>query len=104
MRATRWYVYALVDPRDGVVRYIGATWNPRLRLRHHITSRRMPHPKCAWVTELLALDLEPEMRILETGFSEHRTACERKWVEHYWPSGKLLNKWERYFDRIDKAA
>ena len=32
-----WYVYGLVDPRDGEIFYIGCTSNPSSRLKGHFT-------------------------------------------------------------------
>jgi hypothetical protein len=34
----RVYIYALLDPRDGDIRYIGKTNNPRLRYKQHLKS------------------------------------------------------------------
>lgn len=64
--ATTGVVYALRDPRDKAVRYVGqTTTNLSLRLSGHVTggSRRVS----AWVKELEACGLKPEIVPLHTG-------------------------------------
>lgn len=64
VRAVPVFIYGLIDPRDGVVRYVGKSARPEARLVHHrcsgATSVR------AWFAELLALGLTPTLTILST--------------------------------------
>jgi hypothetical protein len=87
-----WSVYALKDPRDGVVRYVGITYRPKQRLYAHLTERS-DTPKAAWITALRNLGLVPEMHILETGYGgwAEQAECEQRWVAHYRPTGELFN-------------
>jgi len=66
-----WYIYALIDPRNGTTRYVGRTINPNQRLKGHVyegkNDRVLNPEKAAWIRELFTLGLQPEMQILETG-------------------------------------
>jgi hypothetical protein len=81
-----WHVYALKDPRDGAVRYVGITFHPEQRLRGHL-SERSDTRKCAWIAELRQLGLVPGMRILESGDGGwcEQSECEQRWIAHYRP-------------------
>lgn len=58
-------LYVLIDPRDGRVRYAGATaYRLAKRLQMHVTlSRRNTSRSAAWIRELADADLRP---IIET--------------------------------------
>lgn len=63
------YIYALIDPRNGYVRYIGKTHrNPILRLNEHtlyykeIESQNL---KNKWILELRAENMIPKMEIID---------------------------------------
>lgn len=61
------YIYALIDPRDLIVKYIGKTNNPKERLRAHVSPHiymRTNNNKCKWTEELKALGLKPIMDVL----------------------------------------
>ena len=62
------YIYALVDPRDDQVRYVGQTRQPKTRLIGHSNpcSNKGDGPKQVWIRELLSHNLKPVMKILET--------------------------------------
>jgi len=61
------YIYALIDPRDKSIRYIGKTINPRYRKSGHITECRKSYQnyRLNWIRSLLSKGLEPEMEILK---------------------------------------
>lgn len=61
-------LYALVDPRDGAVRYVGQTTQSLgARLAGHLTR---PSPRVgAWLEELQASDYEPDIIPLKSGVS-----------------------------------
>lgn len=62
------YVYGLVDPRTGLIRYVGKTKDPKDRIGSHLTEAR--HVGCPrtyknyWVRRLLAEGLRPGMLLL----------------------------------------
>ncbi len=60
-KSTNWFVYALTDPRDGEVRYIGVCINPFKRLRSEIIEaiRGKQTPKSEWVRELIQAGESP---------------------------------------------
>src|SRR5437763_1735964 len=60
-------IYALVDPRDGMLRYIGKANDPVRRLAQHIGAVRwrIRRTRCAaWVRKLDGFGLTPTMRVL----------------------------------------
>lgn len=60
------YIYALIDPRDLQVRYIGKTVNPVMRKYQHISERlTFKHRKANWINELYKKELRPIFKILE---------------------------------------
>lgn len=57
------YIYALCEPIDGAVRYIGKSSSPEKRLTNHLAAGR--HKIAAWVAQLAADGLRPQLCILE---------------------------------------
>src|SRR5260370_18737051 len=84
-------IYALIDPRDSSIRYIGITDNPDQRLKEHLRGRGGNPPKRNWVYELRQLGLVPIMQPLETVLSLP-AALEREsfLIRHYLNSGNEL--------------
>ena len=60
------YVYALIDPRNDEVCYVGVTKNVYSRLSQHVKDASMTDSKGKWITELEQFELAPELEILET--------------------------------------
>jgi hypothetical protein len=87
-----WHVYALKDPRTNEVRYIGTTTDLKTRMASHFTSR-IGRKRCAWFEELRQLKIKPLLEVLESGGGEpeDQARAECKWIEHYKPSGLLVN-------------
>ncbi len=86
-----YYVYALVDPRDDVTRYVGITVDPPTRLRDHIGGVSANDAKDRWVAELKRLGLKPVMRILEEDVSSELVAeRERYWMWTFLDAGHPL--------------
>lgn len=84
-------IYALIDPRDNSIRYIGITNNPDQRLDEHLSGRGNNPPKREWVYELRRLGLAPIMQPLETGLTLP-VALEREsfLIQHYLNAGYAL--------------
>ncbi len=91
-----WHVYALRDPRDLSVRYVGWTIDLRRRLRDHInesaTGGRQAHTrKGYWIRALGKVGFEPIIHSLESGSGDtHWAECEQKWIAHFRSTGTRL--------------
>lgn len=69
--ADGWSVYLLIDPRDGVVRYVGVTGDVSSRVSTHYSQReKTPLPKDKWLQELAEQGLRPVAKIVFTSLSE----------------------------------
>jgi hypothetical protein len=98
------FIYALVDPRDGTVRYVGFTTNMAARLVHHIEGKQPNKQMAAWRSELLALGAAPQMVLLEETSKAVWGIAERAWIAcarsrgriyNYWPGGEGFRKPKR---------
>lgn len=59
-------IYALRDPRDGAIRYIGKSVNPKNRLSCHCwEATAFDTPKARWLLALREAGLEPAFDVLE---------------------------------------
>lgn len=95
-RGRRWrgdprLIYALVDPWDGAVRYVGQTLDPAGRLRGHVRASR--GAKAAWVADLAGrLGGAPEMVELEWCPAPDADGRELAWMRRFADEGAdLLN-------------
>jgi hypothetical protein len=60
-------VYALIDPRTDLPRYVGVTFQtPARRLSQHLTAgkAKRPYPVAMWISKLLGLGLQPQLRVV----------------------------------------
>lgn len=104
-------IYGLAHPVTKQIHYVGLSRNPKARFSQHLchakkTDSRMVASK--WIASLLAIDLRPELVILEeyqTEWKSEALAVESQWTEYCKAMGEpLLNKlsahyWRR-FSRI----
>jgi hypothetical protein len=77
-------IYALVDPRDNIIRYVGISDDVAYRYHEHVSCIRTNRQEKSWMRELQGLGLSPILRILETiekTGNERAVARER---ERYW--------------------
>lgn len=74
------FIYALVDPRDGRIRYVGKANDPRLRLRRHVVGRNEGNRKAEWILELWSKGLRPKLRILEEVPHAEWQDAEKRWI------------------------
>lgn len=65
------HVYHLIDPKDGVVRYVGRCTDPKARLRNHCneSARRNTTRKHAWINGLLEQNKIPALVVVFTSTS-----------------------------------
>lgn len=77
------FVYVLEDPRDGEIRYVGVTENPKARYGHHCRLSenigKRAH-RARWICSLLELGLKPEMVLLER--ADDWDEAERRWIRN----------------------
>lgn len=89
-------VYALVDPRNDEVRYIGLSTRGTSRPRTHLSprSRRGGGPKNAWLDELEALGLTCRIEVLQHCASVHevRAAEVQQISGHKAKGARLTNR------------
>lgn len=98
-------IYALVDPRDHAIRYVGCItapyWGVRERVSGHVVAARAgaSPPVSRWVRELLAADLRPAFTILgghpfadmrHGQGREEASLAERKWIAKLRDEGAAL--------------
>jgi len=82
----RVYIYALVDPRNKSIRYVGWTSQlPEKRLCAHLSEARLGKisHRYNWLRELLREDLKPEITILEEISYPEREEKERYWIAYF---------------------
>lgn len=93
----QWAIYALTDPDDGQVRYIGLTAHPEERVVGHRQEEASSPRKSAWVAALRARGLFPAMKILEVVDGEALARQrEMAWIEACQRAGiGLLNETTR---------
>lgn len=96
----RTFIYALIDPRDGSVFYIGRTYNPAQRFQMYDYYTRRPDQARGSAfaishrfQEILAGDLLPIMRLLRSTPAEHGEVRERQEItRHLKLNPALLNR------------
>ena len=78
------YIYGLWDPRDGRLRYIGKSNDPKSRLPAHLRAARKKgatsHLRC-WLIGLMNDDERPMLEILEEVPISDWQECERDWIK-----------------------
>lgn len=88
------FVYALVDPTNEEVRYVGWTINPESRLKDHLKvaqNGRERNHRTNWILSLLKQGQQPIIRVLESEVSDF-AGRERYWISHFRSLGcKLTN-------------
>lgn len=85
------YIYALKDPRNNEIRYIGKSNNPKVRFQQHLKDKKNIL-KDDWITELLQIGSLPELVILEKTDIDHWQEREIYWIAFGRDNGwKLVN-------------
>jgi group I intron endonuclease len=75
-------IYALVDPRDNKIRYIGQTNNIKLRFNNHMSDKSKTY-KVNWIKQLKNLELKPIIKIIGEYPIETIDIWEVFWINHY---------------------
>jgi hypothetical protein len=85
------YIYALLDPRDNEVRYIGKTINPTKRLSEHLAdSKREYNYRSMWIKSLLKENLKPLIKFLKVCPLSDFVKYETEYIKLY-KNDKLTN-------------
>jgi DNA-binding transcriptional regulator YiaG len=93
------YIYGLIDPRDGQIRYVGATRTElKKRIVGHIQEARTyqdGHPaqwsrKNAWILDMLSDGAFPDVIVLQESDEENRKADEKTWITRLTDAGAML--------------
>jgi hypothetical protein len=87
------YIYALLDPRDNQVRYIGKTTNPKNRLSGHITECKkdnVTHYRAMWIKSLIREKLKPSIKFLKICPLSEFSKYEAEYINLY-KNNKLTN-------------
>ena len=102
-------VYGLADPRNGELRYIGATEQSlEGRLSGHIGATKDASPRTKWVRELLRQGLRPEIFEIEVVDDSQGAEAERFYIQYFTYLGcKLTNVLIPYppidMEKVDKS-
>lgn len=87
------YIYALLDPRDNEVRYIGKTTQPKNRLSGHIReckNIKSLHYRAKWIRSLLKKELFPIIKFLKICPLSDFVKYETEYIQIY-KNDKLTN-------------
>jgi|SRR5215469_13316946 len=74
-------IYALIDPRDNTVRYVGIRKDSQVRLRQHLYKYSDGKRLLAWLEEQDRLGLSPDLQIL-VEYVECAVDVEKRLAEH----------------------
>lgn len=83
-------IYALVDPFDESVRYVGVTRDPHARMVMHKKRQTNPGMRL-WFTELKSIAASPRMVSLGRCHPSHWEKAEQKWIKWFRKRGRLYN-------------
>lgn len=98
-------VYALIDPRTKELRYVGGSANIEARYKSHVSGSDTPPKRKAWVFELRAAGLKPELVVLAACPPERLKELERAHLDRQKRLGHAdLNTHLRITDGRTKAA
>lgn len=80
------YIYNLIDPISGIVRYVGKTKNPKNRYKQHLkdAEKKQNTEKQKWIKELKLKHMTPKMIIVKEIENEEiaRTEEEKEVIKH----------------------
>lgn len=79
----KFFVYSLSDPRNGSVKYIGITSNPKRRLEKHLSYKKI-NLKSNWIKSLLNSGVSPIMTLVDSSNTrEEINEKEKFWIVKY---------------------
>jgi hypothetical protein len=88
--ARRVYIYALLDPVNGEIRYVGKSIRPKERLQNHCVEKSRTW-RTNWICAVLATGQRPQLRILEIlDRDDDWKQAERDWISNLRDRGARL--------------
>jgi hypothetical protein len=76
------YIYTLSDPRNNLVRYVGKTNNPNMRLKNHLNRRHNERThKRNWIDSLKKNNLKPLFEIIDEVPINEWKFWEKFWIQ-----------------------
>jgi hypothetical protein len=86
------FIYVLIDPRTGEVRYVGKSNDPIRRLQGHLQSARADKPwgVCRWIRDLAAVGLTPGVVVIDQVSADEWEPAEVEWIAHFRSAGARL--------------
>lgn len=87
-----WFVYALTDPRNQAVRYVGFTSKTiEQRLGQHLKEAyQYEYRRCRWIRSLLKVGVTPQAVKLEEGVGDGWAEAEIRWIAKFKEAGADL--------------
>lgn len=76
------FIYALLDPRDNKIKYIGKSKDPKTRFRKHLTQKGNTF-KHKWISFLLDNSMTPILNIIEKCSESIIDEREKYWIAKY---------------------
>lgn len=82
---SKWEIYTLSDPRDGVVWYVGASRGGRDRFSRHLWEAKHGNygRVYKWIRSLFEIGVQPRYSVVERGNGATWADAERKWIAFY---------------------
>ncbi len=78
------YIYILICPLDGRIKYVGKSNNPNKRLKDHLLDFRcMDLNKAMWIRNLKAQKLKPRLEIIDEVHSDDWKNKEEYWCKYF---------------------
>ena len=90
------WIYALVDPRDQSVRYVGRSRHPIVRFYGHVSKGTLAYAGAnkrlyGWIEDLATAGVRPMLLLIERVPMKSAGDGERRWIDHFRPTGLLFN-------------
>lgn len=103
----RSYIYGLVDPRSGLVMYVGRSKDPAKRRWQHIHEARAKVKRgaklsriAAWINDVEQSELEPQIVILDDVPQQEAEDAEAQWIRHYLELNQAQANGERGVNKV----
>lgn len=88
---TTTFIYILICPIDGLVKYVGKSNNPTKRLKDHLLDFRcMDFHKATWIRQLRAAKKKPELIVIDEVSLFDWKFWEQWWCMYYKSLGFTL--------------